>query len=176
MIRQLICMLGILFGALLWANAQNGPDDKYVFIYSLIQEGDGLKQKGEGKAAVDRYTQAEKSLKDLRALYPDWNKKIVDYRLDYLADRLQELSQFAVTTPTPAAPGAVGTETPNPGKLNVTLTQAPTLKEMQDNLTRLNNENDLLKAKLKEALSVQPASTDPRELTKIEERVKALEK
>jgi tetratricopeptide (TPR) repeat protein len=176
MIRQLVCVLGILFGALLWANAQNGPDDKYVFIYSLIQEGDGLKQKGEGKGAVDRYTQAEKSLKDLRALYPDWNKKIVDYRLDYLADRLQELSQFAVTAPAPSVPGTIATETPNPAKLNVTLTQTPTFKEMQDNVTRLNNENDLLKAKLKEALSVQPSSTDPRELAKIEERVKALEK
>ena len=47
---------------------------------------------------------------------------------------------------------------------------------MQENLARLNKENDLLKAKLKEALSVQPSSTDPRELAKMEERVKALEK
>ena len=82
MIRHLVCVLGILFGALLWANAQSGPDDKYVFIYSLIQEADGLKQKGDGKAAADRYAQAEKTLKDLKALYPDWNKKIVDYRLE----------------------------------------------------------------------------------------------
>jgi tetratricopeptide (TPR) repeat protein len=173
MIRQLLCVLGIFFGALLWANAQNGPDDKYVFIYSLIQEADGLKQKGEGKAAVERYTLAEKNLKDLRGLYPDWNKKIVNYRLDYLADRLQELSQFTAVAPTPPTPGA---ETPNPAKLNVTLTQTANSKEMQDNLARLNNENELLKAKLKEALSAQPASTDPRELAKIEERVKALEK
>lgn len=177
MIRQLICVLGILFGAVLWANAQSSPDDKYVFIYSLIQEGDKLKQKGDGRAAVDRYTQAEKSLKDLRALHPDWNKKIVDYRLDYLADQLIELSQLVAA---PAAPvntnGTPAQPTLNPAKLNVTLTQPPAVKEMEDNLEKLNKENDLLKAKLKEALSVQPPSMDPRELSKAEERIKALEK
>ena len=47
---------------------------------------------------------------------------------------------------------------------------------MQDDLGRLNKENETLRSKLKEALSVQPAAMDARELSKAEERLKALEK
>ena len=41
---------------------------------------------------------------------------------------------------------------------------------------RLQGDNRLLSAKLKEALSVQPAAVDPRELARAEDRIRALQK
>ena len=50
------------------------------------------------------------------------------------------------------------------------------MKPMQAELERLQAENRLLGAKLKEALSVQPASVDPREMMRAEERIRGLQK
>ncbi|HEY0454864.1 MAG TPA: tetratricopeptide repeat protein, partial [Verrucomicrobiae bacterium] len=189
MIRPLVLTFALLFCALTALHAQQGPDDKYVFIYSQILEADNAKERGDTTGAASKYAEAQKALKDLQATYPDWNKKIVDYRLDYLSGKLAEIAPPAPAgapavpppamveapkegTPKPAEPGPI----PGAAKLNVGLTQPPSLKEMQDEMARLNKENDLLKAKLKEALSVQPPAMDPRELSKTEEKLKAIEK
>jgi tetratricopeptide (TPR) repeat protein len=50
------------------------------------------------------------------------------------------------------------------------------LAALQAEVNRLKTENDRLAAKLKEALSVQPAAVDPRELAKAEQRIRSLEK
>jgi tetratricopeptide (TPR) repeat protein len=50
------------------------------------------------------------------------------------------------------------------------------MKGMQDEITRLNNQNTLLQAKLKEALTVQPAGSDPRDLAKAEDKIRSLQK
>src|SRR3954447_12004725 len=76
MLRHLFCVIAIFALLLPRAHAQGGADDKYVFIYSLIQEGDGLKKKGDAKAAADRYMKAQEGLTNLKTTYPDWNKKI----------------------------------------------------------------------------------------------------
>jgi tetratricopeptide (TPR) repeat protein len=48
------------------------------------------------------------------------------------------------------------------------------IKALQIEVTRLQADNQRLSAKLKEALSVQPAPVDPRELAKAEERIRSL--
>ena len=102
----------------------------------------------------------------------------MDYRLGYLTDQLKELASAApVAAPEPPRNGSPATApVPGAAKLNVALEQPASLKEMQDDLGRLNKENETLRSKLKEALSVQPAAMDARELSKAEERLKALEK
>ena len=45
---------------------------------------------------------------------------------------------------------------------------------MREQVQQLETDKILLQAKLKEALAVQPAAVDPRELSKAEERVKSL--
>jgi hypothetical protein len=47
-------------------------------------------------------------------------------------------------------------------------------KALQQEIGRLSAQNALLEAKLKEALSVQPAAVDPRELARAEEKIRAL--
>jgi uncharacterized small protein (DUF1192 family) len=50
------------------------------------------------------------------------------------------------------------------------------LKALQAEVQRLQAENQRLSAKLKEAVSVQPAGIDPRELARAEERIRSLMK
>jgi len=158
----------VLFSALLLARAE-GPDDKYLWIYNLIQEGDALNDSGQSREAVIKYTEAEAALKALRVASPGWNEKIVSYRLEYLASKLEPLGRKF--PPTNQPPVVAGAEV-SPG----TTLSTNQLKALQEEVMRLSAQNALLEAKLKEALSVQPAAVDPRELAKAEEKIKLLQK
>ena len=83
----------------------DGPDDEYVSIYSQIEQGDTLNEKGKTAAALTNYAAAEKSLKVFKKNYPDWNPKIVTYRLKYLAGKI-------ASPPVQPPPGANPTNTP----------------------------------------------------------------
>lgn len=74
-----------------------------------------------------------------------------------------------VTTPPPTTPPVV-TAPP------MSAEQENQIKELQAEVMRLQADNRSLAAKLKEALSVQPAPLDPRELAKAEERIRNLQK
>ena len=121
------------------------------------------------------------SLKELQKLYPDWNQKVVNYRLGYVGDRLQILAS-QLPPPNPAtklnATASVTTATKQPGATNAPVALVPPeqLKAMQDELTRLTSQNELLQAKLKEAQTVQPSGSDPRELAKAEGQIRSLQK
>jgi len=91
----------------LWAD---NPDDQYVGIYNLIQLGDMYYEKGQVASARSNYEDALSVLKKFSTANPDWNVKVVRYRLNYLTGRLTELA-----TPAPAPPVAKPVEkTPPP--------------------------------------------------------------
>src|ERR1039457_1567851 len=77
-------LLIVAFAALLtlspWVRAE-GPDDKYIEIYQIIQEGDQLAARGQADLARQRYSEAQTELKKLQASYPNWNEKLVEFRL-----------------------------------------------------------------------------------------------
>ena len=60
-------------------------DDRYVNIYALILQGDAKWNQGQSAAAVAKYSEAQTQLKSLKRDYPDWNTRVVKFRLDYLA-------------------------------------------------------------------------------------------
>ena len=98
--------------ALFTAHAQT-PDEKYVGIYHLIQEADALNDAGKIREAVSRYVEAQNALKNFQSVHPEWNERIVKFRLDYIAARLEPLARKAggtnalpaIAANTNAAPG-----------------------------------------------------------------------
>ncbi len=160
-------MGAIIFGALFFARAE-GPDDTYVWIYTLIQEADGLSEKGQSSQAALKYLEVQTALKKFQTDHPGWNDKVVNYRLGYVASKLEPLGKYLPSTN--AAGLEVKTAVPGPAA------ETNPLKSLQDEIGRLSSQNTLLEAKLKEALSVQPPATDPRELAKAEEKIKGLQK
>jgi Tfp pilus assembly protein PilF len=178
MTRHLARIGAVLLATLLLARGQ-AADEKYIWIYTVIQEADNLAEKGLSREAATKYNEALNQLNELKKLSPEWNPKVVSYRLSYLTGKLELLG------PPKPAPGSkldVALDSSQPG---VTATNAPNLftnagpeqiKAMQAEIGRLNDDNALLQAKIKEALSVQPAAADPRQLAKAQEDIRALQK
>lgn len=165
-------------------------DDQYVGIYNEIQDADALEEK-QPLQALAKYTEAQTALQRFQRVNPNWNTKIVDFRLEYLASKITILTaqtqppkpavntnaQAAVPAAPPVAPSVpVAPAVPKPAPL-------PAVNPLQSQVTQLQNEIRLmqgekftLESKLREALAARPASTDPKELAKAQEQVRSLQK
>lgn len=150
-----------------------GPDQHYIHIYTMLQEGDRLLSAGESRAALTKYLEAQKALQRLQATWPDWNPRVVRFRLHYLAERIAEASGRTATLP----PAPI-TAAPEPGPVR-TVPDPHLLQELEllrQQVAQLQSDKALLEARLREALSVQPAAADPRELARAQTRIRDLEK
>jgi hypothetical protein len=193
-------MVALVLG-LSGARAQ-GPDDQYIQIYTLIQEADKLVNDLQPSDALPKYLEAQTALQRFQKGYPQWNPKVIDFRLSNVAAKITLLSGKppastapapAAETPTtlapvapapaPAAPSSAATNAapaPSDGPAEVTK-PVPSDWEAQiavlrDQGRQLQADKAVLEAKLKEALSVQPAAVDPREMARAEEKIRGLQK
>jgi Flp pilus assembly protein TadD len=177
--KRFFALLLVLFFASLAGALAQGLDDEYVQIFKLIQEADTLSNTAPSQALA-KYLDAQTALDRLHKGSPDWNTRIVDYRLSYLAERIAALS--ATSSPAPAVPAnntkSPGTApaAPSPGQPVPTADWKSQVDGLQQQVGQLRSEKGLLEAKLKEALALRPASADPGELTKAQDTIKALQK
>jgi tetratricopeptide (TPR) repeat protein len=183
--------------ALAGAVLAGGPDDDFLVIYSQIQKADALQKGGQLPAAAVEYLHARDALQKLHADFPASNPAAVNYRLDYLEDKLKELAAYlpsggaapAAAKPavplTPQQQAAMWQEeiralTNANAELEMKLKEAHVAQQqaamLQERNSELTNANAKLEMKLKEALSVQPAAVAPGELAKARERITELEK
>lgn len=157
--------LSVSVSLVVQSSAQSaGPDDLYLQAYGLIQEADDLAQSGQRELARARYEEAQQNLKKIQNSYPNYSKNAVDFRIEYVGERLK-------TMPAKDSPATVPTA--NPG---IPVGAGQDSKALADRVTQLQGENALLQAKLQEALSPRPASVDPNEFAKAEGRIQQLEK
>lgn len=154
------------------AHAAEAVDD-FVKAYGLIQQADALQAGGQGGAAREKYQQAHDLLQTLRETHPDWNPKVIQFRLNYVAKKLEALPPPA---PTAASLPPAAAPTPPAGP-------APELQQLQQVVARaeariqqLESQRTVLEARLREALTAQPAAVDPRALARAEARVLELQK
>ena len=173
------------------ARAQEGADDQYLIIYSLMQQADALNSAGHSSEALANFAEAQDELLKFQKVYPDWNPKIVNFRLSYLAEKIAELTpQIPATNPPPTAPAPAislpatsATNAPPPPAASTPAAPPATgadfearLKAMQAQVQGLQADNTTLEARLKEALTAQPTMVDPRELARAQEQIRSLMK
>lgn len=175
--RRLIAwcwLLGWLGG--LWTLPGQGPDQQYVGIYATIHEGDRLLAAGQDRAALAKYLEAQLALQRLQKAHPDWNPRVVQFRLNYLAERIATASSRAQSAPGPQAarPASEPEAASAPTRADPALLQE--LEVLRQQVAQLQSDKALLEARLREALSVQPAAADPRELAQAQNRIRDLEK
>jgi tetratricopeptide (TPR) repeat protein len=168
----IVALVLILSGA-----RAEGPDDQYIRIYTLIQEADKLNSNSQPSEALPKYLEAQTALQRFQAGYPDWNVKVIKFRLSYVAEKIAAVSA-RVPTPAEASPGA---KPAAPAKTGPAQPAAPSdweaqLGALKEQARQLQADKAILEAKLKEALAVQPAAVDPRELARAEEKIKGLMK
>jgi Flp pilus assembly protein TadD len=194
-------VVAALLLALSGARAQ-GPDDQYIQIYNLIQEADKLVNDLQPSDALTKYLEAETALRRFQKGYPQWNPKVIEFRLGNVAAKITALSGRApapnapapaaetptalapvALAPAPAAPSSTVTSAaPPPSTIPAEVTKpAPSdwetqIAALRDLGRQLQADKAVLEAKLKEALSIQPAAADPRELVRAEEKIRNLQK
>ena len=163
----------LLFGFLTAAaRAQQDADEKYLAIYGLIQQADAFSAGGQPQQALEAYQQAQSGLANLHGGYPDWNPRIVIFRQKYLAAKIEDLKTAlprtgagaAAPATTAAGNAAAAAGTPANNGSAAPADWADQLAALRGQLQNSEADNATLAAKLKEALAVQPAAMDPREL------------
>ncbi|HEY2329469.1 MAG TPA: tetratricopeptide repeat protein [Verrucomicrobiae bacterium] len=164
----------LLFAGLLAsARAQSEADEKYIGIYSLIQQADQFAVTGESGEALAAFTDAQKGLQQFQRVYPDWNPNIVNFRLNQLADKIAELTK---RVPAPVAPTTTSAAPSASGLSSSETSPSSEAGSLRAQLQAALAANEALQAKIKEALAVQPAAVDPRELARAEEKIRSLMK
>jgi Flp pilus assembly protein TadD len=108
-----------LIGCLSWANSTHlhaaaSPQDDYLQIYVMIQEGDKLTQGGQNSQGREKYETAIQRLEKLKNENPEWEPTIVKYRIKYLNEKLDSLKSAKDTSPAPKPAPAPATLTPAP--------------------------------------------------------------
>ena len=173
-VKRLVALLILILAARLPpACAQQGPDDQYIIIYSLMQQADSLDSSGQPRQALAQYVQMQGELQKFQKIYPDWNPRIVSFRLKYLAEKIAEVTaklpvipQSGTPPPAPPPPGAASS------------TSAADLEAqfgaLHEQVQKLQADNTTLQAKLQEALAAQPAAIDSRELTQARGKIQSL--
>ena len=168
-------------------------DDQYVGIYNLIQQGDALNENGQLTPAMAKYSQAQADLIRFQTANPDWNEKVVSFRLRYLAAKIALISSEAppvtatvAITPSNAPPGLPALPVAHPVIMPPSLPPvvAPRpvnnsddiIRSLQEQLRQEDADRAVLQAKLKEALSAQPASLDPHQYYQAQAQILALQK
>lgn len=154
--------------------AQSQADDRYIGIYNLIQQAEKTAQSGEPGEALAAFNDAQSQLLQFQKIYPTWNPNIVSFRLKQTTDRIAELKTFA-----PAKASAKPVEK-TPAVATPVAADAAQSTQAQDNLQAelqaVREANQLLQAKLKEALAAQPAAVDARELARAQDKIRWLMK
>lgn len=176
---KLRAMLMLVFGlgCFISANAQS-VDERYLRIYSLIQEADRLALAGQANEARSKYQESQSQLRSLQAQYPSWNESVIRFRLRYVEGRIgtnpnppsPALTPNLVASPA-SAPGVPGA---NPTPIDQNLRDQ--ILSLQAMVQRNETEKSVLELKLREALAAQPAAMDPRELARAQELIRTLEK
>ena len=179
--NRFLAAAGALLLAFTLSARAAGPEDQYIAIYYLIQQGDTAQADGKNADAAARYTDAREALLKLQHTYPTWQVNVVNFRLNYLAKRLAlpgmnvpatSAAQPPPTnvTPIPAPPTTAPIVAPT------TPETAPQVNALQSQVQELQVNNSSLAAKLREALSARPSAVDPAAVTQAEERIRQLAK
>jgi len=79
------------------------PQDDYLKIYMMINDGEKLSQSGQVSQAREKYETALSRLEKLKNENPEWEPTIVRYRIKDLNEKLASLKS-AKDTPVPSAP------------------------------------------------------------------------
>jgi tetratricopeptide (TPR) repeat protein len=112
---------------------------------------------------------AQSQLQQFQRVFPDWNPKLVTVRLKYLADKISDLSPAQSPLPPPII--ATNAAADNPASAN-----DAELAALHAQLRSAQMENTALLAKLKEALTPQPAVAQADELVPTQEQIRLLMK
>lgn len=150
-------------------NTEAAVEARYVEVCDRAVQADRLSESGSSDRALGLYQEAQTELTRLQADFPNWNREIINMRLSYIAGRIAAL---AGVLPAGRARPLDAPEAVPPVEETANITNQ--LQGAWQRLRAMEADRVLLQARLREALSAQPANVDPRELARAEERAQEL--
>jgi DNA repair exonuclease SbcCD ATPase subunit len=150
-----------------------GADDAYIRIYNLLQQADANSGAGRLNEAREGYNEARRGLLALQQNFPRWNDRVVNFRLRYVTEKLASLKDLPNTAATASAP--TNAPTPATAELAPNGEVLAQFEQLNGQIRRLADEKQRLEAKLREALTAQPAPVDPREFQAAIEKITSLQ-
>ena len=153
------------------AEQDTNVDDLYIQVYNTILGADEAWQMGKKREAWQLYQQAQSFLKDIKTQYPNWNQKLIDFRLSYIDAKLE---QFA-DNEKDISKEPVHTDKVTTNNLtNSDLSIQEEIEKLRTQVAQLQSIRTELEKRLKEATSAQPATSDPEQLAKAEKTIAEL--
>jgi tetratricopeptide (TPR) repeat protein len=173
--KFLLPVLALLACLCLPARAQQDAEDRYIGIYTLLQQADNLAATGDPGEALAAYTDAQNQLQQLQKRFPSWSPNIVSFRLNHVTEQIADLqkrigSVKKIQPPVTPQPAATNAAVPVVNNAAPSAEVEAELENLRTQLQVARTVNELLQAKLKEALSVQPTEADPQALAHAEEK------
>lgn len=169
--KRVFCVVLLFLAATVLPLRAQGPDDQYISIYSLIQQGDSFNNSNQMGEALAKYQEAFTALNRFQKVYPNWNSRIVNFRLSYLRARIAATKASLSNKVSTAEAGAQTNLITQPPGVSESERQ---LEVLRQRVNQLQSEKTLLEAKLKEAFATRPAAADPQELAKAREEIESL--
>ncbi|HEY1172287.1 MAG TPA: tetratricopeptide repeat protein [Verrucomicrobiae bacterium] len=173
--KRLLPTVGAALLAIALVVQADPQDELYATYYGMLQDAEALLVKGEESAALIRYRDVQEGLQKLRSAYPNYNATVIQYRLEYVNQKIAPLAaKYPNVKPTPKPAVSTPAMKSGPAKENV---PAPVpqpsfsdseITRLHDQLISLQTEKIMLQKQLKDALAAKPAALDPKELAKVE--------
>src|SRR5687767_10108480 len=110
--RRLLILL--LLNVLAATRVLAGPEEEYLAAYQLIEEAETLEANNSTTQARNRYAEIHARLKKIKDTYPSWNQRTVDFRLEYVNEKLKKLGGPVQTPQQPATAPVVKPATAAP--------------------------------------------------------------
>ena len=153
------------------AEQDTNVDDLYIQVYNTILGADEAWQMGKKREAWQLYQQAQSFLKDIKTQYPNWNQKLIDFRLSYIDAKLEQFADNEKDiSKVPVHTDKVTTN----NLTNSDLSVQEEIEKLRTQVAQLQSIRTELEKRLKEATSAQPATSDPEQLAKAEKTIAEL--
>ena len=176
---MLLCIMG-LYGTSIQVIAQ-GADQNYIAIYKVIKKADQFKETGLSEQAAQFYASAAKELKAFQKANPNWNPRVIKFRLKYLTRQMEDLPTVAQpSNPLLQSFQILGIPlrwlTPAKSHPRMSEQYQGQILALNQRLQQLREENQLYIGKLREAMSARPTGFNPEDLKEAEGKIMDLNK
>lgn len=172
--KRLWLILAMLAGLLAFSASDISPWDIWKNAYTLYEQGEQLREKGELRKALSAFEEAKGLYRQLQRDRPDWSQKILNTRIGDCDRAITELKRL-VGDDEPAVPAKSSASS------NVDFAEQQSLrrelKKYKDKLNDIIVENDSLRRQLAQNLASQKEVANLlREQRVMSEKYAALEK
>lgn len=90
------------------------PDDMFFNVYTLMMKAETLEGRGKAAEARTNYIEGLKILKEIQLDFPEWNPKVVKYRISYFETKAAPPAATAKPAAKPGGMKSAASETPAP--------------------------------------------------------------